>query len=70
MSSGGAPTPAGTLMFIIKFLHTQSVKLNIMGIWEWGIHGKVSYYFGGCAQKMLVRGSTLSGHRMTTGSVL
>ena len=36
VSSGEAPTPAGTCE---KFAHTGSVKLNIMGIWEWGIYG-------------------------------
>ena len=53
-----------------NFLHTQSVKLNIMGMWEWGNYGlnehsiydlngwysfgKVSYCFGGHAQRTLV----------------
>ena len=42
VSGGGAPTPAGISMLISwkrKFLHTPSVKLNVRGIWEWGIYG-------------------------------
>ena len=35
MSSGGAPTLAGTTMFIMC---TQSVKLKHNGIWGWGIY--------------------------------
>ena len=67
-----------------KFLHTQSVKLNIMGMGEWGNYGlnehsiydlngwysfgKVSYCFGGHAQRTLVfRGVLFTSHRMTTG---
>ena len=27
-----------------KFAHTWSVKLNIMGIWEWGIYGLINWW--------------------------
>ena len=40
MSSGRAPTPAGHQCSPCEnFVHTRSVKLNIMGLWEWGIYG-------------------------------
>ena len=35
VSSGGAPTMAGTSIFT----HMQSVKLKHNGIWEWDIYG-------------------------------
>ena len=46
MLSGGAPTPAGTSMFLYVEVffsaHKSSVKLKTMGTWGWGLNGLCS----------------------------
>ena len=52
-----------------KFAHTSSVKLNIMGIWEWGTYGLIGGWDGYGFWKYAegLQKSTLSSHHMTTG---